>query len=85
MQNYVDETTINSTNQVLAAKVKQAADDFEKFIICLTENKIRRNYENDISKRQVFKLSTQEKVLKNDSEEKRRAFLFLLGLYDCKK
>ena len=41
--------------------------------------------DNDISKRQVFRLSTQEKVLKNDSEEKRRAFLFLLGLYDCKK
>lgn len=46
---------------------------------------LSKQYDNDISKRQVFRLSTQEKVLKNDSEEKRRAFLFLLGLYDCKK
>ena len=46
---------------------------------------LSKQYDNDISKRQVFKLSTQEKVLKNDSEEKRRAFLFFLGLYDYKK
>ena len=46
---------------------------------------LSKQYDNDISKRQVFRLSTQEKVLKNDSEEKRREFLFLLGLYDCKK
>lgn len=66
MQNIVDEITIQSTNKILAAKVKQAADDFEKFIICLVENKIRRNYENDISKY----VETLDSFLKKKLNEK---------------